>query len=110
MRVQYSTLLLRLVKRKGQGIAREQGGLGLILNSLSGVAALTVLCLLARNPWLWQQKDKGAADTTEEIGEKKDRNWRLLLRIGQACLRLVDWFAEASISGAHVLEGVVVRA
>lgn len=46
-----------------------------------------------------KKKDKDGADTAREIGEKEDRNWRVLLRIGRACLQPIDWFADALING-----------
>lgn len=47
-----------------------------------------------------KKKDKDGADTAGEIGEEEDRNWRVLLRIGRACLQPIDWFADALINGA----------
>lgn len=67
------------------------------------VTPLTDLCLQG-NRGLWQpereKKDKDGADTAREIGEEEDRNWRVLLRIGRACLQPIDWFADALINGA----------
>lgn len=45
------------------------------------------------------KKDKDPTDSAREIGEQGDLYWRLLLRLGRACVRLVDWLADALING-----------
>lgn len=45
------------------------------------------------------REDKDPTDSAWEIGEEGDLYWQLLLRIGRACLRVVDWLAGALING-----------
>jgi hypothetical protein len=51
--------------------------------------------------------DKDRTDSVGEIGEEDDLYWRMLLRGGQACLRLVNWLADALVNGVHEIRQLV---